>query len=112
MIVTCIATLAAIACDGRVSVFAASPEKPNVVIFYADDLGWGETGAFGSKDIPTPNIDSLANKVKELTAIYETWNKQQAEPSVPNDPPKNANAKNNKQGNKNGNAPKKKQAVN
>lgn len=39
--------------------------QPNVLIFYADDLGYGETGVFGCKDIPTPNIDALAkNGVK------------------------------------------------
>ncbi len=44
---------------------AEAADKPNLVIFYADDLGWGETGAFGNKDIPTPHIDSLAkNGVK------------------------------------------------
>ena len=35
-------------------------EKPNLVIFYADDLGWGETGVQGNTDIPTPHIDSIA----------------------------------------------------
>ena len=35
-------------------------DKPNFVIFYADDLGWGETGVQGNKDIPTPHIDSIA----------------------------------------------------
>ena len=34
--------------------------KPNFVIFYADDLGWGETGVQGNTDIPTPHIDSIA----------------------------------------------------
>lgn len=44
---------------------ADAADKPNLVIFYADDLGWGETGVFGCKDIPTPHIDSLAkNGVK------------------------------------------------
>jgi arylsulfatase A-like enzyme len=38
----------------------AAADKPNVVIFYADDLGWGETGVYGVKDIPTPNIDAIA----------------------------------------------------
>jgi arylsulfatase A-like enzyme len=39
---------------------AGAADKPNLVIFYADDLGWGETGCQGCKDIPTPNIDSIA----------------------------------------------------
>jgi hypothetical protein len=39
---------------------AGAADKPNFVIFYADDLGWGETGVQGNKDIPTPHIDSIA----------------------------------------------------
>ena len=34
--------------------------QPNVLVIYADDLGWGETGVQGNKDIPTPHIDSIA----------------------------------------------------
>ncbi|MBL8828548.1 MAG: sulfatase-like hydrolase/transferase [Planctomycetaceae bacterium] len=44
--------------------------KPNVLIFYADDLGWGETGAYGCKDIPTPHIDSLAQNGVRFTQGY------------------------------------------
>jgi len=35
-------------------------KKPNVVIIYGDDVGFGDVGAYGSKLIPTPNIDQLA----------------------------------------------------
>ncbi len=45
-------------------------DKPNLVIFYADDLGWGETGCFGCKDIPTPNIDALAANGVRFTQGY------------------------------------------
>ncbi len=45
--------------------------QPNVIIFYADDLGWGEITAQGfSKDIPTPNIDSLAQNGLRCTNGY------------------------------------------
>jgi arylsulfatase A len=39
-------------------IFAA--EKPNVVIIYGDDVGFGDLGAYGAKLIPTPNLDKLA----------------------------------------------------
>jgi len=36
--------------------------QPNVVIIYGDDVGYGDIGAYGSKLIPTPNIDRLASE--------------------------------------------------
>ncbi|MEM9399719.1 MAG: arylsulfatase [Verrucomicrobiota bacterium] len=38
----------------------ANKAKPNVVIIYGDDVGYGDVGVYGSKMIPTPNIDKLA----------------------------------------------------
>jgi arylsulfatase A-like enzyme len=46
--------------------------KPNVVIVFIDDLGYGDTGPFGCKDIPTPNIDRLAGEGVTCTASYIT----------------------------------------
>lgn len=43
---------------------------PNVLIFYADDLGYGETGAYGCKEIPTPHIDALARHGVRFTQGY------------------------------------------
>ena len=42
----------------------------NILIFFADDLGWGETGAQGNKDIPTPHIDSIAKNGVRFTSGY------------------------------------------
>lgn len=37
-------------------------KDPNIVIFLADDLGWGDVGAFGAQHIETPNLDGLAER--------------------------------------------------
>ena len=41
---------------------AAQPaQRPNIVLIFPDNLGWGEVGAYGSvRGVPTPNIDSIA----------------------------------------------------
>lgn len=60
--------LAAVLATSSTHVSAA--DKPNVVIFYADDLGWGECGCYGCKDIPTPNIDAIAKNGIKCTQGY------------------------------------------
>ena len=42
------------------SLVAAAEQKPNILVFLSDDVGWAEYGFQGSKDIPTPHIDSIA----------------------------------------------------
>ncbi len=46
---------------------AAAESKPNVVIIYGDDVGFGDVGAYGSEMIPTPNIDRLAKEGLRFT---------------------------------------------
>lgn len=52
------ATIALAAC-----LVAAAPraeQRPNIVIIYTDDLGYGDVSAYGATALKTPNIDSLA----------------------------------------------------
>lgn len=44
--------------------------KPNIVIIYADDLGYGEIGAYGATELETPNFDKLANGGIRFTNGY------------------------------------------
>jgi arylsulfatase len=48
---------------------AAAARRPNIVYILADDLGYGDIGAFGS-EIPTPNLDQLARDGMLLTNFY------------------------------------------
>lgn len=43
---------------------------PNIVIIYADDLGYGDVSAYGATELKTPNIDRLANEGVRFTNGY------------------------------------------
>ncbi len=45
---------------------AAQARKPNVILMYADDLGYGDLGCYGGK-IRTPNLDRLAREGTRFT---------------------------------------------
>lgn len=49
---------------------APEAARPNILILFADDLGYADLGAQGSKDIPTPHIDSLARNGVRCTSGY------------------------------------------
>ena len=51
---------------------AGAAPRPSVVVIVADDLGYGDVGAYGAKTIPTPNIDRLAREGIRFTAGYAT----------------------------------------
>ncbi len=48
------------------ALLAATPPAPppNIVFIFADDLGYGDLGCYGAKDIKTPHIDRLAYSKK------------------------------------------------
>jgi arylsulfatase A-like enzyme len=47
--------------------------QPNIIVIMADDLGYADVGCYGCKDIPTPNIDRLAQDGVRFTSGYVTW---------------------------------------
>lgn len=50
----------------------ATAERPNVIFIVADDLGYAELGAFGGKEVPTPQLDSIARSGVKFTNAYVT----------------------------------------
>lgn len=51
---------------------SADSSRPNVLVILADDLGYADIGCYGSKEIPTPHIDSLAQAGLRCTDGYVT----------------------------------------
>jgi len=56
---------------GVLAASAASPNRPNIVIILADDLGYADLGCYGS-EIATPNIDRLAAQGVRFAQFYNT----------------------------------------
>jgi arylsulfatase A-like enzyme len=48
----------------------AAADKPNILVIVADDMGYGDVGVYGCRDIPTPNIDALAKHGVKFTNGY------------------------------------------
>ncbi len=46
--------------------------RPNILLIVVDDLGYGEVGCYGGRDIPTPNLDALAASGVRFTNGYVT----------------------------------------
>jgi uncharacterized sulfatase len=69
-----LALLALIAAPVAAARDAKPARPPNVVIILADDLGYGDIGAYGQRTIRTPNIDRLAKQGVLLTDFYAAAN--------------------------------------
>jgi arylsulfatase A-like enzyme len=49
---------------------ADKPPRPNIIFILADDLGYGDLGCYGQKEIATPNIDRIAAEGMRFTDHY------------------------------------------
>ncbi len=52
---------------------SARPEKPNVVIFFIDDMGYADIEPFGAKNSRTPHLAKMAAEGIRFTQFYNGW---------------------------------------
>jgi arylsulfatase A-like enzyme len=62
--------VAALICLVAFPLHAQNPSRPNIVLIYADDLGYGDVGCYGATKVKTPNIDNLASAGLRFTSAY------------------------------------------
>jgi arylsulfatase A-like enzyme len=55
---------------GAGNITGQQPARPNIVVIFADDLGYGDLGAFGAPNIRTPRLDALAAEGQKWTSFY------------------------------------------
>jgi len=68
-------TLLVVYCAVSIGIRTAACEearRPNIVLIVVDDLGYGELGCYGGKEIPTPHLDGLAAGGVRFTSGYVT----------------------------------------
>ena len=58
--------------DAFVARGASAPARPNIVFIFADDLGWGDLGCYGSLHNITPRLDALAGEGLRFNHAYST----------------------------------------
>lgn len=51
-------------------VSAQEADKPNIIVIFADDLGYADVGCFGAKGYKTPNLDRMAAEGVRFTSFY------------------------------------------
>ncbi|WP_157558110.1 sulfatase family protein [Niabella aurantiaca] len=52
--------------------YVSAQQRPNVILIYADDLGFGDLGCYGATHIQTPNTDALAEQGIRFTNAHST----------------------------------------
>ena len=50
--------------------FASGVDRPNVIVIFCDDLGYGDLGCFGHPTIRTPQLDKMASEGQKWTQFY------------------------------------------
>ena len=69
-----LSAMALLSAADRRSTLAATvdqlPQKPNIVVIFCDDLGYGDLGCYGHPTIATPHLDRMASEGTKLTQFY------------------------------------------
>ena len=63
-------TVAPTSLSEEISKLIASDRPPNFIVILADDLGYGDLGAYGQKKIRTPRLDQMAAEGMRFTSFY------------------------------------------
>ncbi|MCA9212574.1 MAG: sulfatase-like hydrolase/transferase [Planctomycetales bacterium] len=48
----------------------SAPQRPNIILCMADDLGWGDTGYNGNSELKTPHLDQMASEGVRFNRFY------------------------------------------
>ncbi len=59
-----------ILCVLHCSVTLSAADRPNVIVIFADDLGYSDLGCFGAQQIRTPHLDRMADEGRRFTDFY------------------------------------------
>ncbi len=62
-------TLSSLLCGGLLS-DAPAQQRPNIVLIYADDIGYGDFSSYGATSVKTPNVDRVAQQGLRFTSGY------------------------------------------
>lgn len=65
-----IISLLGFCCAPLAGLHAAEPTPPNVIVIFADDLGYGDLSCYGATKVQTPNIDQLAAEGRKFTDAH------------------------------------------
>ncbi|HUP18449.1 MAG TPA: sulfatase-like hydrolase/transferase, partial [Gemmatimonadota bacterium] len=70
----CLIALQVVSLPSSMAAQESSPDdrsnRPNVIVFFMDDLGYGDLPTYGATDVRTPNLDRLAREGVRLTDCY------------------------------------------
>ena len=67
-----VSILLAVSAHGDALAYFAEEKKPNIILLYVDDLGFGDIGVNGATAVKTPNIDQLAAEGLNFTDAHST----------------------------------------